>query len=1654
MLRKNNIEQSSKKRNFIMETTPGAVAKDYMRNYRRDAMSTVHAVNSISIQMWSYAAQRSKSVCTIMSQVRMQTNTAADSIYIYPNKDINDARLSAPRCGGLCPTCRQTADLCVGHFGFMPFSLPVFHYEVMHTVMNLLSLICIGCRRLLILEPNKTEPTNVRLMNLKGFLVSQSKFKEYYSELVKTVICPHCNKQIPSKMPYTIKDMTMRRKIKTADNKDADITVYAPEVFGIFENLRLTEIKALGYPVSSALINHTIYMMVNRTALAELLSKPNASGRKLRSYLHDQARAEDVLSAFTGNDEIVPDSVQLHLIEAVLADMRYRVDPKTQRPSDLLIRGLVVSSFRVRQNIPTSDGSTETTNPISHKYMVVLDKVATLDFLMFPKYRDFASFDVTSYTPEALSVLLSDEAVVGALAGLQTDVNQFFHEVDTSHKPSTLKDQLGGKEGLPRKDLGKSSEMSGRSVVAPDANRSGFDTIGVPRAWDRYISKRVVVTPQNRLSLQAQLLAGKVINVEPINCQGIIQVRQEHLDDLRKTDKPIARLHLLLVVGDIVHRRIRDGDWATLNRQPSLHKGSLHGTKIYLDDGSAVKAGLPLMPPMHGDFDGDEMGVQFQQRPEAEAEARLLLTPNFNNMMNDQNGSPMIAPHFSGPLGVASMTENISGFSFGTILPMEAFYDIITGFMEWKKDRQVWDDLQRRAIRQGLGAKLYTGRMLFSLALPTGFSPEILKSDMSYREANEVEIRDGVLIRGQVTGDILKTITAMLAREGVRTRFDEVSRGADFVNAVQWLASEWITYVGHTFSVEDMRLSEQAGLTKIKREHFEEHERRNWENIVFYPRRDPTAKAQTEKVLLGEAERLSGGLQDKVKSLFEDNEIGEDGVTRKVKGGGSFVRQAHRSDVMKSEAMFNMVMSKGQVRTGGGRIPATMTGGRRTFFSQTVGFRGLAEGGLIDSAYATAFTATQTFQHAMATREQMTNMAKNTQETGDIQNNKLTVGFEGNVVRQNGSVVNTSTHRIMSTLFGGDGWSVPALTRVKTSATSSSTKNHVGKTDSFIDFVALAQKITLQTRRDNVATTADLPVLTPFLYNRQLKTLTAITNRDDAYASLDVNTNRPELDFQAFQATSLETVGAFPFKVRSEKPPAPWDTIYQQTTDAVATVTTKLTAGKMDLATAVGYLREWHYLTHKAILLTTSALPAFDAVHQKTPFEFAQRSIDQAARMLVDAHATYIQKAMQSSLNPDAETFMLWARDFVICDDKVRSQLLRLEQFAIESTPREEYNQAVVALNEECLAEMEEISKEFNIRSTGFRIGKEQTDDYKAGKLSELRQKFGIADAERRELENATLQFRVAAIQLSRDPQNKELQDQYTRTQQAMTFAREAAKTMAPLLSGTLRVTLPQEMQEKVTAFYQNTIENAQDATPDINGNGQLVKARQVTITRLETALEMGYAVTDNQTQWRTRSRLTNYEHTKLVATRAADLENPKIYNPPRVPIPPGMRAEISPVQIAIQELRANLLRDYVIVRKNPDDEVIALYTEDGYVTISIRDKEAKRLLIPVANQVRVRNPTTIKPFNSDLETARAKVAAELADSQAQPTVEHAVLKRRSPEEPEEAPPMKKVTKTPLPNTTRQPIPVKVSPKRKSPPAESAPPPTRVAMPPPKKRKV
>jgi DNA-directed RNA polymerase II subunit RPB1 len=240
-------------------------------------------------------------------------------------------------------------------------------------------------------------------------------------------------------------------------------------------------------------------------------------------------------------------------------------------------------------------------------------------------------------------------------AALQNAVNVLFDTSNTRHVSYSasadtggFRQRLDGKGGRLRLNmLGKRTDFSARTVLSGDPTLH-INEIGVPRSICNTLTVPERVTIHN---IQKSLCGVKYI----------VKPGGERYDCAIFTG-PIC-------VGDQVERSLRDGDVVLVNRQPTLHRGSMVACRVRVRPSKTFSLNYSTMVPMNADTDGDEINIHVPQSLDARAELETCMMAS-TNIVSSQSSKPLMGCTQDSLLGCYLLSRN-------ELVPRSTFCDIL-----------------------------------------------------------------------------------------------------------------------------------------------------------------------------------------------------------------------------------------------------------------------------------------------------------------------------------------------------------------------------------------------------------------------------------------------------------------------------------------------------------------------------------------------------------------------------------------------------------------------------------------------------------------------------------------------------------------------------------------------------------------------------------------------------------------------------------------------------------------------------------------------------------------------------------------------------------------------------------------------------------------
>jgi len=259
----------------------------------------------------------------------------------------------------------------------------------------------------------------------------------------------------------------------------------------------------------------------------------------------------------------------------------------------------------------------------------------------------------------------------------------------------SLSDILKGKQGRFRQNLlGKRVDYSGRSVIVVGPTLK-LHECGIPKGMASELFKPFVIR--------------KLIE------RGIVKTVKSAKKLVERKDP---------VIWEILENILK-GHPVLLNRAPTLHRLSIQAFQPKLIEGKAIQLHPLVCSAFNADFDGDQMAVHVPLSQASIIEAQLLMLSS-HNMLNPQDGSPVMLPSQDMVLGLyyltkAKMTKD-DVIVRGQGMKFYSTEEVVIALNEGKVDLHAEIKVRERVEEDGVLVQRLidttVGRVLFNKAVP------------------------------------------------------------------------------------------------------------------------------------------------------------------------------------------------------------------------------------------------------------------------------------------------------------------------------------------------------------------------------------------------------------------------------------------------------------------------------------------------------------------------------------------------------------------------------------------------------------------------------------------------------------------------------------------------------------------------------------------------------------------------------------------------------------------------------------------------------------------------------------------------------------------------------------------------------------------------
>jgi len=472
-------------------------------------------------------------------------------------------------------------------------------------------------------------------------------------------------------------------------------------------------------------------------------------------------------------------------------------------------------------------------------------------------------------------------------------------------------------------------------------------------------------------------------------------------DEIITNVKPQNRTYPLKI-GDVVERHLKNGDIVLLNRQPTLHKGSMLAMEVVKKPFKTLRMNLAITKSFNADFDGDEMNIHVPQDIESQAELRIISATQYN-MISPQAGKPSIVIVQDSLLGSYKMTLGYQKIT------RSQFFNISMVLDQYSNGGNILERINRiKSVQAEKNKKIqpYTGMGIVSLLFPANFIYE-RKTDANPDEP-VVKIYKGVMYEGTlnkiVLGSSHNSIIQVLHKEY------GAEAAAQFVDGIQFVSNEWLLIKGFSVGIKDCLIPDRFNTNGISKEqeiadavqkYFMEAEG------VKSTTNHPDIREMRINAALGKGKDV--GLRIAKNSLDKNNNF------------ISTVTSGSKGDLFNITQITGLL---GQQNLSGARIKHQLNNETRTLPHYP--YKGLTpemeyeSRGFISSSFIRGLNPREFYFHAMSGREGISDTAMGTATSGYMQ--RRIVKLTEDIKIQYDGTVRDATGRLYQSVYGDVGY--------------------------------------------------------------------------------------------------------------------------------------------------------------------------------------------------------------------------------------------------------------------------------------------------------------------------------------------------------------------------------------------------------------------------------------------------------------------------------------------------------------------------------------------------------------------------------------------------------------------------------------------------------
>lgn len=195
-----------------------------------------------------------------------------------------DSRFGVIENGKVCATCKQTNLLCPGHFGHIRLSRPVYLYQFLENIRNVLQVICLSCSNPYLTDEQLQEVPKT-LSGMDRFSAVRELTSWYKGQKKPDYLCTHCNARIIKKAEK-VENAVASLEGVFYDLESTPIQIQPEMVLRCFQRIRDDHVTALGF---NPKFSRPDWMICTVLAVPPLTVRPSV-------VMDDNQRMEDDLT--------------------------------------------------------------------------------------------------------------------------------------------------------------------------------------------------------------------------------------------------------------------------------------------------------------------------------------------------------------------------------------------------------------------------------------------------------------------------------------------------------------------------------------------------------------------------------------------------------------------------------------------------------------------------------------------------------------------------------------------------------------------------------------------------------------------------------------------------------------------------------------------------------------------------------------------------------------------------------------------------------------------------------------------------------------------------------------------------------------------------------------------------------------------------------------------------------------------------------------------------------------------------------------------------------------------------------------------------------------------------------------------------------------